>query len=191
MPHPVSKIDRKTASKILNVSVRTVDRYIRRGRLLAREEKGRIWLDKKEVMHLSETGIPVRQIPIDTRRARQNVSSRGNTDVDFYRELYEESKRALHEYQQKLEQSNYRIGQLESRMITGVSGRLSAGQLTEQPMQGEIISQELIKREFNDREKQIALFKKLAQQEKMSRIIFAVITYILLALLPLLWYLLR
>lgn len=45
-------IDRKTAGRLLKVSVRTVDRYISGNRLTFKRREGRIWLDKKEVMKL-------------------------------------------------------------------------------------------------------------------------------------------
>ncbi len=45
-------IDRKTASRLLKISVRTVDRYISGQKLSHERRDGRIWLDKKEVMQL-------------------------------------------------------------------------------------------------------------------------------------------
>lgn len=45
-------IDRKTASRLLKVSVRTVDRYLSHNKLSHERREGRIWLDKKEVMQL-------------------------------------------------------------------------------------------------------------------------------------------
>lgn len=45
-------IDRKTASRLLKVSVRTVDRYLNSAKLSHERRDGRIWLDKKEIMQL-------------------------------------------------------------------------------------------------------------------------------------------
>lgn len=45
-------IDRKTASKLMKVSVRTVDRYIVVKKLSIEKRDGRIWLDKKEVLRM-------------------------------------------------------------------------------------------------------------------------------------------
>lgn len=47
-----SQIDRKIASRLLNMTVRTVDRYIAAGKLQADKADGRIWLNKKEVLDL-------------------------------------------------------------------------------------------------------------------------------------------
>ena len=45
-------IDRKTASKLLKVSMRTVDRYIVAKKVSIEKRDGRIWLDKKEILKL-------------------------------------------------------------------------------------------------------------------------------------------
>ncbi len=45
-------IDRKTASRLLKVSMRTVDRYINKNKLSIEKRDGRIWLDKKEIIKL-------------------------------------------------------------------------------------------------------------------------------------------
>jgi len=45
-------VDRKAASKLLKVSVRTVDRYIKKKVLSAQSVGGRIWLNKEDVVKL-------------------------------------------------------------------------------------------------------------------------------------------
>ncbi len=45
-------VDRKAASKLLKVSVRTVDRYIKKKVLSAQSIGGRIWLNKEDVVKL-------------------------------------------------------------------------------------------------------------------------------------------
>ncbi len=48
------EVDRKTASKMLKVSVRTIDRYIVGNKLSIERRDGRIWLDRKELMEFKE-----------------------------------------------------------------------------------------------------------------------------------------
>jgi Skp family chaperone for outer membrane proteins len=50
----MAQIDRKTASKLLKVSIRTVDRYIRAKKLAIENKNGRIWLNKKDVIKLRD-----------------------------------------------------------------------------------------------------------------------------------------
>ncbi|MBI4994398.1 hypothetical protein HZC21_01985 [Candidatus Peregrinibacteria bacterium] len=173
-------IDRKTASQLLSISIRTIDRYIRRGKLSARiGENGRIWLDRKEVMDLPRLE-PFAKISKTTK-----IDNRHSYDnINFYRDLYEESKKALGDYHQKLEQANYRIGQLESQII-----HRPAPKTTERD--DDLISNEYIKRELAEREKELILLQEMLKKERLSRIVFAILTYILLAALPIIWYLLR
>ena len=60
-------IDRKTAGRLLKMSIRTVDRYLTSQKLSHEKRDGRIWLDKKEIMQL---------------RARHRVD-RMDTDIDM------------------------------------------------------------------------------------------------------------
>ena len=43
-------IDRKTAAKLLKISIRTLDRYIQADKLSTRKDDGRIWLSKSEIL---------------------------------------------------------------------------------------------------------------------------------------------
>lgn len=173
-------IDRKTAGRLLGVSVRTIDRYIERGRLNSRQTRGRVWLNKKEVMQLSRPYIAQPHVATNDSALR-HVDTAAST---FYRDLYAEAKRALTEYQQKLDQANYRIGQLESQV--GRPMQLAAPDRRE-----DAFSLMSVKKELLDLERELATAKKILRQEKLNRAIFAVITYLLLVLLPLMWYLLR
>jgi len=82
-------IDRKTAGRLLKVSVRTVDRYINGNKISHERRDGRIWLDKKEIMQLKgrkkvDTAVDmstpsmsmdkVDLIPVD-----MSIDSEGNT----------------------------------------------------------------------------------------------------------------
>lgn len=177
-----SYIDRKMASKLLRVSVRTIDRYIQSGRLSAHQQNGRVWLSKKEILHFEK---PV----IDRRQATKLSSIHPHHDDDsFYRDLYEEAKHSLSDYQQKLQQANYRLGQLESEMIHR-PGTLPATPSFER--HDTSVNTELLRREVRDREREITLLKENLKREQASRTVFAILTYLLLAIIPLLWYLLR
>lgn len=188
MSKVISDIDRKTASKLLNVSVRTIDRYIRSGKIVARQKNGRIWLNKKEILTFPNSQESSVKQTVDMRNTvqpRRVVSP--IADISFYKDLYEEAQRMIHEYQQKLEQANYRIGQLESQI------------LNHQPRQPNIIERrtddsaatEMMRRDIASREKEIEMLREIAKRERMNRLVFATLTYALLAALPVLWYLMR
>lgn len=163
------EINRKKAGQLLGISVRTIDRYIRRGKLSARiGESGRIWLDKKEVMDLPRPKIIDNRTTIDTVHRTD--------DASFYRDLYEETKRILTDYQQKLEQMNYGPVMPIAHQPPQIIERIERKETS------------LTEREY---EKEIHTLREALKQERISRIIFATLTYILLGLLPLIWYLLR
>lgn len=216
-----STIDRKQASRILGVSVRTIDRYIRSGKLPAYSRSGRILLKKSDIQHYS-TSAPVEQIRPMMTRAPQNVtrqalsvpvhvstsarraplSGRNNNAPseasrhgdDFYKDLYDEAKKILTEYHQKLEQANYRIGQLESQVTNGSPmNALNAG-FTRSAISmrdSDSVAHELLKKDLSDKEKEITQLKNTIAQEQSARTIFAVLTYLLLATIPVMWYLMH
>lgn len=134
-------IDRKQAADLLNVSIRTIDRYIQKGSLQKEEINGRIFLhvrdlkplvDQKKLQdkYLSELAggqpNPAKTIEPDPQPARQpileatyadsNYNSTHNSNSeggDIYQKLYEELQEELKAKQERLEGANYRVGQLE------------------------------------------------------------------------------
>lgn len=195
------EIDRRTASRLLKVSVRTVDRYIRSGKLNAQQENGRIWLDRREVMNFSNGSTSV------AIRTPQHISSQRHTlrnpktatsnpvqplprDTLFYRDLYDEARKTLADYQQKLSQSNFRISQLETQIL-GTPPPTKQSHVEEHAVNSMSAATELFRRELADKEKELSLARRNLTNERNARIIFSIITYVLLGLQPIFWYFLR
>lgn len=186
-------IDRKIASRLLGVSVRTVDRYIRSGKLPAREVNGRVWLSKSSIEKLKQpksfpressrlatmdrrasVSTPaVKRVPVSTHAARATKTA----PADFYKDLYDEARTTVTDYHKKLEQAQYRIGQLESQ--------------PQDVSQETPLTVQTVRKELYEREHEITLLKESLNKEKTNRIIFAVLTYGLLILQPIFWYLMR
>ena len=94
-PRMTLDIDRKMASKLLNVSVRTIDRYIRSGKLPAREVNGRIWLSKGSIEKIKSPRLvtigrkmptstaTVKRVPVSTQATRATKTP----DAGFYKDL--------------------------------------------------------------------------------------------------------
>lgn len=193
-------IDRKTASRLLRVSVRTIDRYIRRGVLSARERNGRVLIIKKDVLKLSgekeeSTGfvpVEVSQTPARTSPAPLTPSPHtGTADTDFYRDLYEQSQQKLREYRHKLDQTQFQVSELQSRLFQ----RNAMPEATYDPrmrdQQATSNSSERTQYELREKEREASLLKESLKNERSARIIFSILTYLLLFLQPLLWYLLK
>ncbi|MDD3861309.1 MAG: hypothetical protein PHP74_00210 [Candidatus Gracilibacteria bacterium] len=141
-------IDRKAASKLLKVSMRTVDRYVKSKKLSTKFINGRVWLNKKEILGFKERqGVQVdvdeimvstSDLSIDSRVDRvDNVdkveiideenfekfsSKRSGKSVsdEVYKKLYFDAKDELREKQERLEIANYRVGQLEAQVKNSI-----------------------------------------------------------------------
>lgn len=128
-------IDRKTASRLLKVSIRTVDRYIRQNRLSSQVMSGRIWLNKAEIRTLKDVKRPKVEIvnvdmstlkmsidknvyvDVDTDEEMSTLSTReAGEDKEVYKNLYEKTLEEVRRHQEQLNRATYHIGQLEARI---------------------------------------------------------------------------
>ena len=137
-------IDRKTASKMLKTSMRTIDRYRQKGMLSTAIMENKIYLKKKEIEDFINRHSRQSEktfVSIDSSRdsrdknvdnvENDNIGDVGKKDdvktqfhqhdreldlVEYYKKMYEEISGELREKQSKLEGANYRVGQLESQL---------------------------------------------------------------------------
>jgi hypothetical protein len=94
-------IDRQTASRLLNVSIRTIDRYLYSGRLSSVRNNGRVWLSNDDVRRILkgiETDIDNQewqQTEVDTEKTNKQTQ----TDKVYYGTVKERASRKdkLHE----------------------------------------------------------------------------------------------
>jgi hypothetical protein len=132
-------IDKKEAANLLQVSTRTIDRYITSKQLSRKFQEGKVYLQKDQVMKLSKRRHrkvyekqedklkrqeAVYQESIskieEPKVVREPVDENRITKEKFYKEMHEEIKNELKMYQQKLEGANYRVGQLEAKLETAI-----------------------------------------------------------------------
>lgn len=127
---------------MLNVSIRTIDRYIHKGVLSKEEINGRIFinskdlkplLDKKKLadQYLSSISSRSRQSEPQPEQRQQpeqspqyseitNSGSTAHDDDQIYKNLYNELQEELRNKQERLEGANYRVGQLEGLLKESV-----------------------------------------------------------------------
>ncbi len=202
-------LDRKSASRLLKVSTRTVDRYVKSKKLSTRVVDGRVWLSKAEVLGLihergSGHGVNMSRMDlsivksVDTSRDSidngldnievldQSVSeiadqkNKKGSKGNVYKKLYLDLKEELKEKQERLEIANYRVGQLETQIKNSIP-------MLEYHQEKFLKSQSEsdLKNSLDEAAKTV---KKLAVElkyEKFNRKIFLIILLILLALQPL------
>lgn len=140
-------IDRKQAADMLNVSIRTIDRYIQKGTLQKEEINGRIFLHTRDLKPLldqkklqnkylselnsaenekqsqrdSEQNYPQNEYPKQGSQPVEATFSEENLqNNDIYKNLYEELQLELKTKQERLEGANYRVGQLEGLLKESV-----------------------------------------------------------------------
>lgn len=131
-------VDRNEASKILNVSTRTVDRYMRKFKIKTRKDGRQILIKRADVDKIIEKHVsPVTEVSNQTAQEtnqasqeklaekqlvikdiklkRKEKSNRNVIEQQIYKDLYTEVKKDLKEKQDRLEAATYRVGQLEAQ----------------------------------------------------------------------------
>ncbi len=198
-------IDRKTASKLLKMSIRTVDRYITKNKLSIKERDGRIWLNKKEIlkfraqkrvdstvdistprMSIDKIDVIPVDMSIDTddtvyrHSSRKHATVSQNTEETVYRKLFEELQDDLRQKQERLEGANYRVGQLEACLKDSIPLLDYNRDLNREKTEKERLVKTLDARQFEAEQ----LLNSL-KEERFNKKIFLIILFILLLLQPL------
>lgn len=202
-------IDRKAASKLLKVSIRTVDRYVKSKKLSTRLIDGRVWLDKSEIegfklkkmrptrVDKNDMSTPRMSIDVDVDKV-DNIDIIDQENVDFvstrikkrkrpsstYKKLYSELKQELREKQERLEIANYRVGQLEAQVRTSIP-------MLEYHRENALKRQKEteLKQEISKKDQVLQTLARQIRFEKFNKRIFLIILLVVLALQPL-WLLL-
>lgn len=197
--------DRKTASKLLKVSMRTVDRYIVGKKLSTEQRDGRIWLDKKEILKLrarktvgTSGAAPTSKMSIDksvsspvdmsidgvdfvsTADLTKKPHGRHNTEEQVYKKLFEELRADLKEKQERLEGANYRVGQLEALLKDTVPRLDYQRALNEEKALNEELHTHLETEQLKAEELLYSL-----KEQKTDKRIYIVILFIIMLLQPL------
>jgi hypothetical protein len=197
--------DRKAASKLLKVSIRTVDRYIKSGKLPHEVRDGRIWLNKKDVARMKQSKVvdsPVDMstgglsidnevsTPVDmsidgvhivsTGESHERAEKRSSGDQGVYQKLFEELQIELKTKQERLEGANYRVGQLEAQLNDSV------------PLQdhNRLLLSERSQKEHHMAEQQSLMIQRELLEEKLkdeqfSKRVFLIFLFIIMLLQPL------
>jgi hypothetical protein len=139
-------IDRQTACRLLNVSLRTVDRYLATGKLTSVKNRGRVWLSKNEIIRIAQEfealkndnsdsddnviwqqdstvktdnfqQIPDENIVIAQTKERESISDIfKNESFSSDNQELEKYKTLYQEAKAQLELANYKLAHLESQV---------------------------------------------------------------------------
>jgi len=124
-------VTREDAADILAVSLRTLDRYLKKGKLKSKSD-GRIVLIHSQSLadFTKKISVPTKKSPMKKKRkllSRKEIPeaetievSSGSVEEKVFRELYEEASKELRGKQEKLEAASFRVGQLEAQLKNSV-----------------------------------------------------------------------
>jgi len=205
-------LSRESASRLLKVSIRTLDRYIRSKKVSTRIVDGRIWLNKGEleafkigkggVIRVDSGYVSTDSVSMDnvvdnmdnvevfSQDNVQTVSTkqtrtRHQNNEEAYKNLYDELRKELEEKQGRLEIANYRVGQLEAQLRSSVPML----EYHREKYETKKVEDDL-KNKINESENLTKRLSLSLKYEKFSKRIFLIILLIILALQPL-WLLLH
>ncbi len=200
-------LDRKAACRLLKISTRTLDRYLKANKLTSRIESGRIRLDKAEVRAFREHQVnPVNVDNVDTQNPKMSIDNDvdnvDNVDIEVdnnvdnveivsrkrpgsfekqvYKKLFLELKEELNEKQGRLEIANYRVGQLEAQVKSSIP-MLEYHRENYEKKQKE----EQYEKQLSDKTSVIKKISVQLKYEKFNKRIFLIILLTILALQPL------
>jgi hypothetical protein len=201
-------IDRKGASKLLKVSVRTVDRYLKSKKLSSRLVDGRIWLNKDEVegyLDREHRGLKVDSEPVSTYQLSSDntIDKDDNTDDNVdktdafsaktttrkktgntYKKLYEKLQEDLQEKQGRLEIANYRVGQLENQLRNSIPLLQYHRETSDR-----LLLEKKHRSEIKEKTHSLQTLQRALRNEKAIKKVFAFFCFLIMALQPL-WLLL-
>lgn len=188
--HLPAAIDRFQASTLLGVSTRTIDRYVKSGRLLAETSEGRVWLSRDQVdaMRQRRQNPPVPQFFEENRPSSSKISlARPHRSPNAYEEHVEHvpvrhvdaERAALETMQQKLKIAESRIEQLQTHITANQKNGAPNNILEKTPLfDAETI---LAQREIRD-------LKTALSKEQWNRRVITLLLYGLLIAQPIFWY---
>ncbi|MEK7673510.1 MAG: hypothetical protein AAB373_06525 [Patescibacteria group bacterium] len=202
-------LSREAASRLLRVSIRTLDRYVKARKLSTRLVDDRIWLNKMEVegfgrskagavgvddVYMSRPGLSTDKIvdggddmstdhvySYDEKAETFSKKAKNTGDSETFKNLYLELKEEVSQKQERLEIANYRVGQLEAQLKNTVPLLEYHREKYEKSRVEEEIKGQL--NESNNLIKRLSLSLKY---ERFNKRIFLIILLVILALQPLL-----
>lgn len=123
-------IERKEAASILGVSLRTIDRYIKSGKLTAQKVGYHVYLARKDIEDMQQSFVtqvvpdPIEEDEIRTEdflpTQQQSSHEQEGLQVLMYKGLCEHMKQELEVKDKQLQQMHYRLGELETKLATAV-----------------------------------------------------------------------
>ncbi len=120
-------IDRNEAAKILGCSTRTVDRYMRAGKVRHKRVGKKVYINDEDIHIIQNGGLQENYMVLD---ADGQVVSTGHEDdsqfmrrpvVVDYKQLFDDAQQAINRKDTLIQELSYRIGQAEAELKNSIS----------------------------------------------------------------------
>ncbi len=207
---PSTLIPRETAAKLLNVSVRTLDRTIRRGFLRAErfdrnvfiprpsferyyEKQAKRWglppLEEGEqekvatLEAIAMAGAKDGPIPVELTSHERDYDLK---PVTLYKNLYEELKTKHEEQQRRMEGAHYRVGQLEAQL----KNMVPLLEVKQERKRLEVMDRQY-KATLQEAKVRVIQTRRVVEVERYNKGIYIALVYILLSLQPIFWVMIQ
>lgn len=205
-------LSREEAARRLNISIRTLDRYIRRNYFDAKKVDHHIWISKpsferyyQDYLDRTQAATGSTEDSIDSpseipevtstiveslpsQAPRISLSSHEHSyesdlhPATIYKNLYEDIKPKYEEQQKRLEGAHYRVGQLEAQLKSMVP----LLELKKERQQVLLLERQH-KETVNKASGHITRLKTLFQRERLNKNVYLALVYLLLALHIVFW----
>lgn len=205
---PTKMLTRNEVAEKLNISIRTLDRYIRRGFFEIQRSDRNVWIsepsfedyyeknyhensaknEQNEEISEAET-IPVtittkqRPEPIELNPHEHGYSL---APAQIYQSLYEELKEKYDGQVKRLEGAHYRVGQLEAQiksMVPMIEFKKERKRL--------LLMDQKYKEDLRGAQIELKKTNRLFETERLNKNVYITLVYALLGLQPVLWLLMR
>ncbi len=192
-------ISRKEAAERLKISIRTLDRHIRRGVFDIERSNRNIWISQPSFERYYQETNPKSEPLTDTISEVETIATTAEKtpltphghDYDLgpaniYKNFYDQLKEKYDEQVKRLEGAHYRVGQLEAQvksMVPMIEFKKERKRLL------------LMDQQYKDKLKtanyQVKKTTRLFEGERLNKNIYIALVYGMLALQPILWVLIQ
>lgn len=193
-------VDRQTAARILNVSTRTLDRYLRKDILGYKKKQHRILIKKSDIddyinkykvdnvvdiadkvnLHFQDQSDLFEEEAEQEKQATTMLSQIENAQPgSIYKNLYYEFKQDLNQKMERLELANYKLGQLETQMQNMIPVMDHKKKMDEFKAMSQKITQEM-----KNIQAEKAQLEKQLRQEKLNKVVYIALLSVLVLTIP-------
>ncbi len=176
-------VTRNDAALELNVSVRTIDRYVRLGKIRMKKEGKIIYLHKNDIDRMKHGGIQEEVTIVSKPRPAESDMTLRTLQEARYQSLYEEAKTQLAKKDETLKELAYQIGKLESRLQESIP--IAEHKKTAYLLES---SKTRIEEETKQLRTHIVSLERLASSDRVLNLALVFVMTLLLAALATVWF---